>query len=92
MGIGWAHGAGNLFVLVLTFMNFWFRQGNPELPILPQGLIISTIIVILLMITGWLGGEMVFRHGVGVAPTVGRGDEMKDPDFTPGGKPDIGKA
>ena len=34
---------------------------------MPTGMILSGIVVLVLMFAGWKGGEMVFRHRVGVA-------------------------
>lgn len=33
----------------------------------PTGLILSLIVVLILLFTGWKGWEMVYRHRVGVA-------------------------
>jgi uncharacterized membrane protein len=35
--------------------------------VVPIGLILSVIVVVILPVTGWLGWEMVYRRGVGVA-------------------------
>jgi len=35
--------------------------------VVPTGLILSAIVVVLLLFTGWMGWEMVYRHRVGVA-------------------------
>jgi uncharacterized membrane protein len=34
--------------------------------VLPDGLILPSIVVGIALFTGWKGGEMVFRHRVGV--------------------------
>jgi uncharacterized membrane protein len=54
----------NLTVLVLFAVNFWQRSYTRELT---SGLIwLSGISVALLAVSGWLGGEMVYRQGVAV--------------------------
>jgi uncharacterized membrane protein len=35
--------------------------------VVPTGLILSAATVVILMITAWLGGSLVYRYGVGVA-------------------------
>jgi uncharacterized membrane protein len=35
--------------------------------VVPAGLVLSIIVVLVLLVAGWKGGEMVFRHSVGVA-------------------------
>jgi uncharacterized membrane protein len=54
----------NVTVLILFAINFWQRADTLEPT---TGLIwLSGISVALLAVSGWLGGEMVFRQGVAV--------------------------
>ncbi|MFL6654825.1 MAG: DUF2231 domain-containing protein, partial [Sulfurifustis sp.] len=53
----------NLGVVVLYVVNLWLRSGPRDLT-LPMWL--SGVSVVLLAVSGWLGGEMVYVHGVGV--------------------------
>lgn len=62
--IGLVHMSINLVVVVLYAFNFWIRttaDPNATGPVWLSGLSIA-----LLGISGWLGGEMVYKHGVGV--------------------------
>jgi len=63
---GWLHMAGNVAALVLSAINIVIRQGNPAQPIVFTGLAISIVVATLLGVTGWFGGELTFRHKVGV--------------------------
>jgi uncharacterized membrane protein len=64
--IGLWHGAGNVVVVGL-FVGSWFlRRPNPAEPVL-LAIILSAIGVGIALITGWLGGELVGRLGVGVS-------------------------
>lgn len=63
---GWLHMGGNIAVMVLSLINLLLRQGNPAEPIVYTGLAISVVVATLLGITGWFGGELTFRHKVGV--------------------------
>jgi uncharacterized membrane protein len=65
--IGTAHMIINLTVVALFVVNFWLRWQGDGLDGTP--FILSLIAVGLLAISGWLGGHMVFVHGV----AVGRG-------------------
>lgn len=38
------------------------------------------------------GGEMTFRHGIGVSRGVGGHRENENPDLTPSGRLDVGKS
>ena len=65
------HLAGNVLVVVLSLINFYLRyQQGAATAALPWGLAISVVVVLLLLFTGWQGGEMVYRHRVGVADEV----------------------
>ena len=47
--------------------NFQFDPAQgAEAAVLPWGLTLSTAVVAILVFTGWKGGELVYRHGVGV--------------------------
>lgn len=63
--IGALHGGGNVVVLLLFIASWWLRSGAPEAP--PMGALLASIAgAALAMVTGWLGGELVDRLGVGV--------------------------
>ncbi len=63
---GWAHLILNVSALVLTIVNLLLRLNNPVSPILPWGLILSLIVAGLLGVSGWYGGELVYRHKISV--------------------------
>jgi uncharacterized membrane protein len=63
---GWAHMVINITALVMTFINLGLRLGNPIANIIPTGIILSLIVATLLGVGGWYGGELTFRHKVGV--------------------------
>lgn len=59
------HMLANLAAVVLEAVNLVFRLGNPDF-LGSAGIYISGIVVLILLYSGWKGGELVFRHGVGV--------------------------
>lgn len=65
----WHHMIGNVTAVVLALASFLLRRsaGAAE-GVLPWGLALSTIIVLLLLYTGWKGGTLVYEHRVGVQP------------------------
>ncbi len=63
--IGLWHGAGNVVVVVLFAVSWLLRWGSPNAPG-ALALIFSFVGVVLALVTGWLGGELVDRLGVGV--------------------------
>ena len=61
--IGLMHMGLNLTVVALYACNIWMRHGGVQgnTPFL-----LSVVAIFLLVISGWLGGKMVFEGGVGV--------------------------
>ncbi len=63
--IGLWHGLGNVIVVLLFAASWFFRRPAPTAPS-SGALTLSYIAVLLALGTGWLGGELVDRLGVGV--------------------------
>ena len=63
--IGLLHGGGNVVVVVLFLGSWLLRRAHPSAPE-TLALIPSFLGVGLALVTGWLGGELVSRLGVGV--------------------------
>jgi uncharacterized membrane protein len=66
----------NLTVVGLYAINLWLRLWDPPLTLLPM--LLSGIAVVLLGISGWLGGELVYVHGMGVEPAAAPDAERRD--------------
>ena len=64
----WHHMIGNVIAVLIALWNWWRRYtaADPGAAILPVGLILSAIVVLILLYTGWRGWEMVYRHRVAV--------------------------
>lgn len=63
--IGAWHGGGNVVVVLLFAISWWLRRSAPATPA-AGALLFSFLGVLLALATGWLGGELVDRLGVGV--------------------------
>ena len=63
--VGLTHMGINLTIVVLYIINAWLRYANPESLKVPM--VLSLIGIVLLVITGWLGGKMVYEAGVAVS-------------------------
>jgi uncharacterized membrane protein len=62
---GWVHFIGNAIALVLAAVNAYLRIGD-HAAALPGGIVLSFIVVAILLVTGWMGGELAYRHKIGV--------------------------
>jgi uncharacterized membrane protein len=63
--IGLIHGAGNVIVVALFALSWFMRQDSPLSP--PTEAVVAGLLGVgIAIITGWLGGELVDRLGVGV--------------------------
>ena len=61
------HMSLNLVAVALFATNIWLRLNGAAISGTP--LFLSVVAIAILAVSGWLGGEMVHRHGVGVDTT-----------------------
>jgi uncharacterized membrane protein len=64
--VGLWHGLGNVLVVLLFAISWWLRSGATGHVPPGAAFTISCCAVALALLTGWLGGELVDRLGVGV--------------------------
>jgi uncharacterized membrane protein len=58
------HMAINLSIVVLYAVNFWLRLDSPTASALAW---LSALTIAMLLVSGWLGGKMVYLSGVAVS-------------------------
>ncbi len=63
--VGLLHGAGNVLVVGLFIVSWGIRYASPEAQS-GVAVVLSAIGVLIALVTGWLGGELVDRMAVGV--------------------------
>ena len=73
--IGLWHGGGNVVVVALFAVSWMLRSGSASYAPDAISLILSALAVAIGAVTGWLGGELVDRLGVG----VDRGAHLNSP-------------
>ncbi len=64
--ISWFHALGNAVALILAIFNAFVHSRDAYTSVVPTGLVLSFLTVVILCVTGWLGGTLVHRYGVGV--------------------------
>ena len=62
------HMLANVTAVILEVVNLVLRIGHSDF-IASTGVYISGVVVVILLYSGWKGGDLVFRSGVGVRPT-----------------------
>jgi uncharacterized membrane protein len=64
------HMLANVTAVVLEIVNLVLRLKNPDF-IARAGVYISLLVVLILLYSGWKGGDLVFKHGMGVGDSSG---------------------
>ena len=59
------HMIANVVVVVLEIVNLAIRLGNDD-AISGTGVFLSIAAVVVLVFSGWRGGDLVYKHGIGV--------------------------
>lgn len=67
LSLVWYHLIGNAIALVLSAISLYLRLASDAPVVTGMELFLSALVVVIFAVTGWLGGELVFRHGVGMA-------------------------
>jgi uncharacterized membrane protein len=62
----WWHAGGNVLAVLIELYSFYTRYRHGAAAVVPTGLVLSLVVTLILLFTGWKGGELVFRHRVGV--------------------------
>ena len=65
LGDALKHMLANVTAVVLELVNLVLRLNNNDF-IASTGVWISGVVVLILLYSGWKGGDLVYRHGVGV--------------------------
>lgn len=66
--LGLWHGVGNVVVVALFALSWWLRYADPANAPGTLAFVLGLAAVGIGAITGWMGGELVDRLGVGVDP------------------------
>jgi uncharacterized membrane protein len=65
LGDALKHMIANVTAVVIELVNLILRLNNPGFAN-STGIYLSGVVVLILLYSGWKGGELVYRHGVGV--------------------------
>jgi uncharacterized membrane protein len=62
----WIHAGGNAIALILAIVNAFIHSRDGYTSVVPAGLVLSALTVLILLVTGWMGWDLVYRHRVAV--------------------------
>jgi uncharacterized membrane protein len=94
--VTWAHAGGNLAMLAIGLFE-WMRRRPAPITATRVSPPVTALMVGILLATGWLGGELAYRKGVGVALTEGSaggtadGDQLSPASLAGGDQPAEGR-
>lgn len=63
----WRHAGGNVLLVLIQAYSWYARYTEGTVAVMPKGLILSAVAVVLMLFTGWMGWQMVYRDHVGVS-------------------------
>jgi uncharacterized membrane protein len=66
----WILALGNALVMALSLINVLVHSRDGYTAVVPTGVILSGVVVLIMMITmitGWMGGGVTYRHRIGVS-------------------------
>jgi uncharacterized membrane protein len=62
----WIHVLCNAAILALAIIDVLIHMRDAYTSVVPAGVILSALVVLILLVSGWNGWSMVYRHRVGV--------------------------
>jgi uncharacterized membrane protein len=65
--LGWHHLVGYPLALVLSLINAFVHSRDAYTAVVPTGLMLSGLVVLILLLTGWVGWTLAHRYRTGAA-------------------------
>lgn len=81
----WSHFLAGVMLLAVAAAGMRLRWEEPAAAVWPWGLALSLLGLLMVGVTGWLGGTLTFKHGIGVYGyrAVAEEEEEEGGDDTP---------
>lgn len=61
LGIAWGYAGGNLLAWLVAIVNSFIHSRDAWTSVVPTGLVLSALTVVILLVTGWMGWDLVYR-------------------------------
>src|SRR5260370_18790198 len=63
--LAWPHAAGYALAVLLSLLNAFVHSRDGYTAVVPTGLMLSGLVVVILLITGWMGRALIARRREG---------------------------
>jgi uncharacterized membrane protein len=70
-GVSWSHFVAAVMLISVAFTNWYLRIAGGEDMVMPWAFTLSVLGAVLVAVAGWLGGNLVFDHRIGVVDEDG---------------------
>lgn len=84
--IGWGHFLGNGLAVAVAVGNVALRWADTAGAIFPWGLMLSALVSVILLFTGWWGGELAYRHRIGAIDRSEEAEELSAQEYLHNGR------
>ncbi|WP_158809255.1 DUF2231 domain-containing protein [Beijerinckia sp. L45] len=61
LGFSWVQILGQLVAALLSLLNVFVHSRDGYTAVVPEGLLLSALVVLILLVTGWVGTSMAYR-------------------------------
>jgi hypothetical protein len=65
--------------VLIQIVSWYMRYSEGAAAVLPAGLVLSVVAVVLMLFTGWMGWQMVYRDHVAVSDEADPQDRLGEP-------------
>jgi uncharacterized membrane protein len=65
--LAWPHAVGYALAVLLSLINAFVHSRDGYTAVVPTGLMLSALVVVILLFTGWVGSALLYRYRVGVS-------------------------
>jgi uncharacterized membrane protein len=65
--LAWPHAVGYALAVLLSLTNAFVHSRDGYTAVVPTGLTLSALVIVILLVTGWVGSVLAYRHRVGVS-------------------------
>jgi uncharacterized membrane protein len=63
-GIAWGYAGGNALAILMAIVNSFGHSRDAYTSVVPEGLVLSALTVLIMLITGWMGWDLVYHHRI----------------------------